>query len=320
MLAPPTLLSETRRLAALRSLRVLDTLPEERFDRITRLACRIFDMPIALVSLVDEQRQWLKSRQGTELSDVPREASFCGHAIVQTGPLVVPDARLDLRFADNPLVVEAPRVRFYAGHPLHVADGSCVGTLCVFDHRPRTFSESELASLADLASLVERELCILGHATTDELTGLANRRGFSLIAEHVLVSCGRYGRSATLIALDLDGLDGHDADDETLRSFGTALHQQFRASDVVARLGNDEFAVLCSGASIAQVTPSLGRFRQELAKSALAQQHPELSWNAGLAEFHPAANSDIYDLLRVADARKYSAKQQTRFSRDLADL
>jgi hypothetical protein len=149
---------EPRRLAALRRLHVLDTPPEERFDRLTRLAQRLFEVPIAFVSLVDADRQWFKSRQGIAAPQTSREMAFCAHAILQPEALVVPDAVEDPRFADNPLVTDDPRIRFYAGHPLSAQDGSRVGTLCIVDHRPRALGEADLAALRDLARLVEEEL------------------------------------------------------------------------------------------------------------------------------------------------------------------
>ena len=136
---------ETQRLRALRSLQILDTLEEERFDRITRLARRMFDVPIALVSLVDEDRQWFKSRQGLDACESGRDVSFCGHAILHERALVVPDSLEDARFMDNPLVAGPPHIRFYAGHPVHAPDGSRVGTLCIIDHVPRDLSAEDTA-------------------------------------------------------------------------------------------------------------------------------------------------------------------------------
>src|SRR5262249_20669435 len=152
---------EDKRLAALRALGILDTPPEERFDRITRLAKRLFGVPIALISLVDAQRQWFKSCQGLGIRQTARDISFCGHAILGQGPLVVPDALLDERFADNPLVLEEPRIRFYAGQPLRAADGSRVGVLCLQDHRPRSPGEEDLQLLRDLAALAEDHLSLI---------------------------------------------------------------------------------------------------------------------------------------------------------------
>ena len=149
---------EAPRLAALRDLGILDTAPEERFDRITRLAAALFDVPVALISLVDENRQWFKSTQGIDASETPRDESFCAHAVLNRSPLVVPDALLDARFAENPIVMNRPRVRFYAGFPLFVADGHCIGTLCILDTRPRDLGAQDLARLGDLAELARAEL------------------------------------------------------------------------------------------------------------------------------------------------------------------
>ena len=150
--------NETLRLAALRGLEVLDTPTEERFDRITRIAAALFDIPIALVSLVDEDRQWFKSRVGMDVSETSRELAFCAHAVYERADIVVADTLLDDRFADNPLVVDEPRIRFYAGAPLILDDGHCVGTLCIMDSRPRVLSKAELAALHDLRNLTQEEL------------------------------------------------------------------------------------------------------------------------------------------------------------------
>lgn len=149
---------EMRRLAALRALAILDTPPEERFDRLTRIACAAFNVPIALVSLVDGDRQWFKSSVGLEVNETSRDLAFAAHVVHSSEELVVPDTLLDDRFADNPLVVKAPRLRFYAGVPLILGDGDCVGTLCVADTRPRDFSEAGMATLRDLRDLALEEI------------------------------------------------------------------------------------------------------------------------------------------------------------------
>ena len=155
---PPIPLDEKERLAALHSLKVLDTPPEERFDRATRLASALFKVPVALVSLIDMNRQWFKSRVGMDLTEAPRETSFCAHAVAARTMLVIPDALADNRFADNPIVTGPPRVRFYAGMPLRLPNGHIVGTLCILDYRPRDLSGTERSLLADLAATVEAEL------------------------------------------------------------------------------------------------------------------------------------------------------------------
>ena len=149
---------EETRLASLRQLRILDTEPEERFDRITRLAAAVFDVPIALVSLVDRDRQWFKSCYGISAKETSREASFCAHVVHNREMMLVTDALMDPRFADNPLVVNEPRVRFYAGCPLILADGSCVGTLCLVDTRARSLEGRDVGLLQDLRDLAVQEL------------------------------------------------------------------------------------------------------------------------------------------------------------------
>ncbi len=158
MKKPDIPLGEAGRVAALCSMAILDTPAEERFDRITRIAQAHFRVPIALVSLVDSERQWFKSRQGLDASETPRDISFCGHAILSDDTLYIPNALDDLRFADNPLVTGGPKIRFYAGAPLHSPEGERVGTLCVIDDKPRVFSDAELMLLRDMAGCAEEEL------------------------------------------------------------------------------------------------------------------------------------------------------------------
>lgn len=158
MLAPALPPDEDERLAALHSLELLDTPAEERFDRITRIAQRLFDVPIVLVSLVDQCRQWFKSAQGLGASETPRDISFCGHAIHAGKVFVVENALADPRFADNPLVTGPPDIRFYAGAPLATAGGFRIGTLCLIDTRARAFPASDQRDLRDLAAWVEDEL------------------------------------------------------------------------------------------------------------------------------------------------------------------
>ena len=149
---------EEQRLAILHGLSILDTPPEERFDQITRLAASSLNVPMALVSLVDRERQWFKSTYGLDVAETSRETSFCSHAVSSREALVVPDTIHDPRFSDNPLVTQGPRIRFYAGCPIFVGE-SCVGTVCVLDHRPRQIDAEALSLLRYLASLVEMELC-----------------------------------------------------------------------------------------------------------------------------------------------------------------
>ncbi|MBT5876333.1 MAG: response regulator, partial [Candidatus Latescibacteria bacterium] len=151
---------EAERLASLRALNVLDTTSEERYDRLTRLAASIMDVPIALVSLVDTDRQWFKSKFGLDAIETPRDISFCGHTILGDELFEISNALEDTRFADNPLVVDAPNIRFYAGQPLRTPNGFRIGTLCVIDIEPRELTVEQRNLLGDLARLVEQELII----------------------------------------------------------------------------------------------------------------------------------------------------------------
>lgn len=147
MIKPTIPLNELERLKALRFYEILDTDAEIIFDSITRLAAAICEVPVCLISLIDEDRQWFKSRQGLEVSETPRDVSFCGHAINQTDIFYIKDASKDIRFMDNPLVTGAPNVIFYAGKPLIDRNGHAIGTLCVIDHKPRELSPLQLEQL-----------------------------------------------------------------------------------------------------------------------------------------------------------------------------
>lgn len=192
MLEPNIPDDESARLQALRRLALLDTGAEERFDRLTRLARFVFDVPITLVSLVDSNRQWFKSRQGLDACETPRSISFCGHAILADDIFYIPNALEDPRFADNPLVTGPPNIRAYAGAPLKDAEGHRVGTLCIIDDRPRDFSEEQLARLRDLADSVEAELA---RTQLLEMAGESSR--LAMVAEHT---------DNAVIITDADGL------------------------------------------------------------------------------------------------------------------
>lgn len=158
MLSAPIPDNDKQRLAALRELLILHTPPEERFDRITAFAASEFDMPIALITMVGDSRNWFKSKFGTETCEVDRNVSFCGHAIVQNEVFVIENTTLDPRFSDNPNVIGEPYIHFYAGAPLMMPSGLAMGTLCLMDHRARQFDAISLSILSTLRDLVVQEL------------------------------------------------------------------------------------------------------------------------------------------------------------------
>src|ERR1700733_10606531 len=162
MISAPLPHDEAERLAELQALEILDTPSEARFNRIVEGAARVFRTQIAYVAMVDANRQWFKVGCGVNQSETSRSTSFCSHTILQNSAMVIPDALLDPRFVDNPLVVGDPFIRFYAGHPLAGPGGRNVGTLCLADRLPRAFDDNDLEMLARFAAMVEHELGMVG--------------------------------------------------------------------------------------------------------------------------------------------------------------
>lgn len=312
----PVPLDETARLVSLHSLRILDTPTEERFDRITRLAKRLFGVDICLVSLVDTERQWFKSKQGLTACETSREIAFCGYAILEEEVLVVNDASKDPRFANNPLVTGEPQIRFYAGCPVHGPNHKRIGTLCVIGTHPRDFDEADCAVLRDLAALVDDELALAADVTVDELTRVANRKGFLLVADHMLSLCRRTGLSAELLFFDLDGFKavndelGHASGDDLLRYFAGLLLKSFRSADVIARLGGDEFVVLLTAAK-GSSDVALERL-ENIARQSASELERRLHWSVGKIRFDPDVHESTESLLDDADARMYDQKRYRR--------
>ena len=308
--------NDSKRLETLRSLNILDSKPEERFDRLTRLAMHVFEVPIALVSLVDIDRQWFKSRQGLEVAATARDIAFCSHAIMGDGAFVVEDAAIDPRFADNPLVTGDPGVRFYAGYPIRYLDGSVLGTVCIIDHRPRSFGARERLILQDLATLVEHEMQAMEMATLDELTGINNRRGFFILAGQALRMSQRKNFPVTLVFIDLNRFKpindrfGHAEGDRVLKFFASGLLAISRDSDVVARLGGDEFMLLLNDASDAEVSAVLARFQEVVGQynQALELDY-EVAYSKGVVRYDPARHQDLDALLAEGDALMYERKR-----------
>lgn len=327
MLPPAIPLNEHNRLRTLRSLDVLDTPPEERFDRLTRLARRLFQVPISVVSLVDMNRQWFKSCIGLDATETSRDISFCGHAILQDDIFVIPDALEDPRFADNPLVTGAPGIRFYAGCPLVMRDGSKVGTLCIIDSSPRTLGPEDFNLLRDLASMAEQELAALEMATVDELTRISNRRGFLGLGKFALEMCRRQKRNACLLMIDLDRFKeindrfGHAEGDAALVTFAEILTSVFRGSDVIGRLGGDEFAVLLTDAQAHQLDAICERLRSAVDEhNALPRRRYQLEYSVGSAWVDLLNGASLAEMLSQADDQMYVQKRQHHIEQGTVSL
>ncbi|MES2546921.1 MAG: sensor domain-containing diguanylate cyclase [Pseudomonadota bacterium] len=316
MLIPPMPPDEKTRIDTLRALNILDSSPQERFDRITRLAKRMFGVPIALVSLVDADRQWFLSSFGLDAKETSRDISFCGHAILGDEIFTVSDTALDPRFNDNPLVTDSPNIRFYAGCPITVPNGSKLGTLCLIDQSPRQFDEEDKAILRDLARMVEQEVVAIQLATLDELTMISNRRGFEALSKHALSVCKRMNIPATLLFIDLNKFKhindtyGHAEGDHALQVFSNILRDIFRDSDVVGRMGGDEFAILLTRSTTADCQITLERLKKSVSEyNQKATRGYNIEFSSGYIEYDPLKHDSITSMLAEADGWMYKQKK-----------
>ena len=319
-MVPPAIPSnESERLAALRSYDVLDTTYEVAFDNIVELAATLTGSPISMVSLVDAERQWFKSRVGMEVSETPRDQAFCAHAILEPGEaFVVADALLDPRFADNPLVKGADKIRFYAGMALVNPEGMALGALCVMDRKPREISSEHLRMLRQLADTVMttlelRRAMAKVHqlALIDSLTGLPNRPALLNAVGKAISHQRRHGGRFSLLYLDLDGFKllndrlGHAAGDAALREVATTLAASARAEDTAARIGGDEFALLLDGDDVESEVVA------EKFRAAVKARMDIFGWgitaSIGSVTFLSAPES-VDEALSAADRRMYQAK------------
>ncbi|MCT0206894.1 sensor domain-containing diguanylate cyclase [Synechococcus sp. CS-1332] len=315
MKPPETPEDEKLRLAKLRSLCILDTAQESRFDRLTRMAQRIFKVPIVIISLVDEDRQWFKSCVGLNVLETPRSISFCGHAILDSDVFIVEDTLEDDRFCDNPLVIGEPHIRFYAGCPL-ILEHHKLGTLCIADHVPRSLDQEQLDNLKDLASIVVQELGAILLATKDELTNLENRRGFLALAQQSLQLCTRQGISVSLLSLDLEhfktinDLHGRQEGDQALITFADLIKNVCRDSDVVARLGGDKFVVLLINSTREQSETVIDRIREALEnQNRFSGNDYAIDFCYGITSYQPERHETIAELLADSNALMHEIRQ-----------
>ncbi|HCE2599650.1 sensor domain-containing diguanylate cyclase [Vibrio parahaemolyticus] len=307
--------NEAERLHALRALEILDTSSEERFDRITRMAKRMFGVPISLVSLVDENRQWFKSAQGIDVTETPREISFCGHAINDDGLFIIPNAIDDKRFCDNPLVTDHPNIRFYAGYPLKLRHGVNIGTLCLIDNKPREMDEEDCLLLQDLGTMIEQEIKSVQMATLDELTMISNRRGFLLLADHTLKMCKRKMLKSSVLVFDLNKFKpindnyGHHEGDYVLKVFAMTLLETFRECDVVGRWGGDEFVVFLTDTEADSVKHILARFSDKIGKFNQESNKPyRIEYSCGVSHYRYDSPLSIEERIEEADNEMYKDK------------
>jgi len=351
MLIAPFPTNEDARLGELQDLEILDTLPEQAYDDITFLASAICQAPIALVSLVDHDRQWSKSRIGLTATETPRDVAFCAHAILDPANiLVVRDAQQDDRFATNPLVTRDPAIRFYAGAPLVTSRGNALGTLCVIDTEPRQLSAEQAQSLNALARQVvaqlelrrtvatlrkkdsehrvyEKQLEVYQHrleenlatirhlSLTDPLTGLYNRRALMDKLNEECALLARYNTEVSFALVDIDRFKqyndahGHLAGDELLEAVAKLVENNSRSTDMVARYGGDEFAVIFRNTGAEGAQHLAERIRSTIEDT--LRPFGDITVSIGVAAGSSATPTPSH-LIDVADQALYRSKEAGR--------
>lgn len=331
---PPIPENEEARLQALRSFHVLDTPPEQEYDDITLLASQLCGAPIAAISLIDSERQWLKSKIGLENEETSRNVAFCAYAVMPGSPrlLVVEDVTKDRRFADNPLVTNDPNIRFYASAPLITPDNHAIGTLCVFDHVPRQLTDAQLVALQTLARQITMKLelrrmtlmlqesndQLQNLSLTDDLTGLYNRRGFLLHAEQQLkLFRSRRGNDGLwMMMADVDKLKpindnfGHQEGSSAIVKTAEILRKTFRYSDIIARPGGDEFVVLIINAVESPDRAIAERLQSNFDEHNANSKKPyELSASFGIVSIELDDTASIEEIMKQADKAMYNQKR-----------
>src|SRR5690348_4970879 len=303
----------------LRRYCVLDTGREARFDDLAQLAAKVCGTPIALVSLVDANRLFFKAAYGLDAREVPYPDGFCAHAIRQQELFEIPDTHDDRRFAQHPLVVDAPAIRFYAGMPLFTKDGFGLGTLCVMDNQPRKLDAGQREILGLLARQVMAQLELGLQTMRDPLTGLYNRRALEESLHRELARARRRSDPIGVIAIDADHFKlindshGHEAGDAVLRALARLLLESVREDDIACRLGGEEFVVVLPGMEregtlqrAEAIRLAIQRMRVPVGSETL-----QLTASLGVAVF-PGHGESEADLLRAADSAVYGAKAAGR--------
>ncbi len=307
---------EKLRLRDLHDYAILDTPPEESFDRITRLAKMTLQTPMAVVSLVAADRQWFKSRIGVGACETARGVSFCTHTIESNEPLIVRDALNDLRFATSPLVQGEPYIRFYIGTPLNTPAGHNIGALCAMDTTPRDPSPEQVRLLQDLGRLVIDELELRKLAFLDPLTGVLAKRGLDLAINNLRA---KSDGSVCVVMMDIDHFKkvndthGHAAGDRVLQNTVKICRDSVRPQDIIARVGGEEFALILPGATLNYGLETADRMRRAIAAQTMPTREGPIVVTASFGVAMMGSGSfDFQNALAAADKAMYAAKAAGR--------
>ena len=310
---------EEQRLRELERSGLLDSSSDQHFERILELARSIFQVPMAVISLVESERQRFLAKQGTTVQEMPREISICSHVIAGNGVMVVPDARADERFCTNPLVVNAPQIRFYAGAPLVSGEGHNIGTLCVFAPTPGQASPEQIRQLQLLAELVMREVELRQLAQRCPITGCANRSSFFTVAQREFAHALERQQPLALLCFDIDNLRqvnnrwGHSAGDQVLRDCARTTASLLGTNDYLARLGDGEFGVLMVNSQPERAMAVAEAIRQAISTMPGLHSHSDyqLHISGGLTAQSPI-DGDFSAMFNRADAALQLAKTNGR--------
>lgn len=314
-------INEDKKLLALYDIGLLDSGADERFDRLTRIALKLFDVPMAFVTFIDDERQYHKSLCGVELQSPEIRGPFCDWIVNTSQPMIIEDTLLDPRFTNYPMVTGYPFIRFYAGYPLRLPDGVNAGAICVMDCHPRSFSREDITVLSDLAGIVEDELKLLQLATEDYLTELLNRRSYSLIVEQTYQNAMSTMSTFSVIIIDLNDFKlindtyGHYEGNRALKAFSAILKKCTSENHIIGRLGGDEFSILLTEGSEEDAQKIVGNLF--MAVSNLNQSGAlscDLSFAAGIAQFDAGKHFVATDIMKEADEKMYAVKNNKLMS------
>jgi diguanylate cyclase (GGDEF)-like protein len=309
------LTDEAGRLSALNRYDIVDTGEEQPFQRVVELVQTILGVPIAAVTLIDSDRQWMKAAAGLDVKSVPREFAFCNETIKAHAPLAVTDLTADPRFSSDPFVTGAPHARSYLGVPLTTPDGYNIGTLCAIDTEPRPFDARQARILDKLAEIVVEQFELRQIAKQDAMTGALSRRGFFAELEREFLRATRYDRPSALVAIDVDHFRaindryGHPAGDAVLVSIANACMATMRKSDVFGRTGGEEFALLLPETDPEEAREAAERIRRIIESTIVETGAASIkaTVSLGVAPI-PAASEGSAVWFSEADIALYEAK------------